>query len=491
MTVKLKAAPIFSDRMVLQRDTSVFVWGTGAEGAVVAAQVGGNRAEATVKDGRWWLSLPPMPAGGPHELTLSSEEDRIVFTDVLFGDVWLAGGQSNMEWSLRDAAESKDAIPNAEHPDIRLLHVPRISYEEPGDEDAAMTWQACTPESAAAFSAVAYFFGGELQRELGVPIGLISCNWGGTSASCWVDQSTLQGDEELRVYWDEHEARMKDFTWEAYEQADREYQQAVNDYVQREREGKTGEELGAYPWPPVYGPKVFYRPCGLYDTMLSKVSPYPLKGFIYYQGESDAHRPALYDKLLEALIRKWRSDWEDAELPFLFVQLPFWDNEGHPDGEAWPLLRESQQKVADRVPHTGMAVALDCGEERDIHPRRKQPIGHRLALVALEKVYGCNVQSSGPKPASARADGNKAVISFEHAGSGLGSGGARLKGFHICGEDGAFLPAEAALSGNTVTVWNENVSKPAAVRYGWANYMEANLYNSHGLPAAPFRMTLS
>nr|WP_273386056.1 sialate O-acetylesterase [Cohnella zeiphila] len=230
------------------------------------------------------------------------------------------------------------------------------------------------------------------------------------------------------------------------------------------------------------------RPNGLYGTMLRKAAPFALKGFLYYQGEGDAHKPLLYDKLLEALIANWRADWGQAELPFLFVQLPAFGCDGDPDGEAWALLRESQAMVAERVPNAFMAVVLDCGEKDDIHPRHKRPVGERLARLAMNRVYGLDVPGNGPVCADIRLGDGRAELRFDHAGSGLAaSDGREPAGFEIAGADGVFVPARAEIAGDRVVLTSPAVPEPRFVRYGWANYTEANLTNAHGLPAGSFR----
>ncbi|QMV43124.1 sialate O-acetylesterase [Cohnella cholangitidis] len=486
MKRKLKMMGMFSDRMVLQRDSLVPIWGEGREGETVTVTCSGVSAEAVVKDGKWHANLPPFGAGGPYALTVQSGDETIVFRDVLFGDVWLAGGQSNMEWRLKDTKGGPEEAARASSPIVRFYDVPRISYEDGLEHPAE--WKSCTSDHAGEFSAVAYYYANELARSLEVPIGVIGCNWGGTSASCWVPKEALAGNDELHAYIDEFQASLDSVGPEERVTEEKRYHEAVAEFNRRQSAGMVGEELGDYPWPPPVSERSFLRPNGLYCTMIRKVVPYGLKGFIYYQGESDAHKPALYDTLLGTLIRTWRSDWGNSELPFLFVQLPGYAHDGKPRGEEWPLLRESQLIVTEQVPHTAMAVVLDCGEENDIHPRDKKPVGERLALVALRSVYGQDVASSGPVFRKAASAGNKLTIKFDSGAGRLVAANGNIVGFEVAGGDGVYVPASATIvSDDSVQVWNDKVAAPVHARYAWANYPEANLVNSAGLPAGPFR----
>lgn len=483
----LRVAAIFSDHMVLQRNKPVLVWGEGLDGTPILVEFAGLRAEGSVVDGLWNVELAPLAAGGPFELSVRCGGEQVKFTDVWVGDVWLAGGQSNMELGLGDCAEAAEALPVAADPQLRLLQVPRITF---GQSPAPrMDWKLCTAEDAAGFSAVAYFFAKKLRTEIDVPIGLISCNWGGTSASAWMDVERLLGDPELRSYVDEFMDQVHSFDEASYQEIIRRYNDRIADYVRREREGASREELGYYPWPPPFHPHSFMRPGGLYQSMLRHVSPYPLKGFIYYQGEADADRSSIYAKLMESMIQNWREDWRDETLPFLFVQLPGFGCNEDPDGESWPLLREAQRQVADRKPHTYMIVSLDCGEELEIHPKQKRPIGERLALTALNRVYGLPVPYRGPRLAGQRIDGNQLILTYDQVEDGLQTSGTQqLSGFEVAGADGMFKKAEARISGNAKVVLQCGlVGQPEYFRYGWANWTDANLSNSIGLPAEPFR----
>ncbi|WP_256758937.1 sialate O-acetylesterase [Cohnella sp. WQ 127256] len=485
MSRMLKVNQIFSDHMVLQRDSVVPIWGEGTEGETVTVSCQGTHVHSVVADGDWKIELPAFGAGGPYELTVESGQESIVFQDVLFGDVWLAGGQSNMEWRLKHSKGGELEIPLADLPKVRFYNVPRVAYEDGLEHHAA--WEICSPETAGEFSAVGYYYAKELEHSLNIPIGIVGCNWGGTSASCWIPEEVLVADTELRAYIDDYKISLNNSTLEARVIEQKQYQEVLAEYNRKESAGLKGEELGNYPWPPL-NEQSFYRPTGLYGTMIRKAAPYGVKGFIYYQGESDAHKPALYDKLLATLIRTWREDWGSLELPFLFVQLPGFAHDGKPDGEEWPLLRESQWIVTERVANTGMSVILDCGEKDDIHPLDKKPVGDRLARVALSSVYGRHdVVSSGPVFRDMTVEAGKVNLRFDCCEGGLATRDGDLIGFQVAGDDSDFVAATASIEGNTVWVWSDTLHNPINVRYAWANYPEANLVNGCGLPAGPFR----
>lgn len=472
--------------MILQRNTEVPIWGTGEEGAVITVEYGGLQAEAVVEAGKWKALLSPMNSVEPCEIIIRSDECELLLSDVLFGDVWLAGGQSNMEYKLAHSAEGAEEIPAAQYSLIRYYEVPKREWENGTEQKGE--WKVCTPADAPMFSAVAYHFAKDVHKEINVPIGIIGCNWGGTSASCWLKEEALTEDEELRVYIDEFQEQLKDFTWDQFNIERKRFDDLIAENARLEAQGVSHEELN-YPWPPPMSPHSFLRPNGLYHTMLEKTAPYALKGFLYYQGESDGNKPLLYNKLLTKLICNWRELWSNEKLPFLFVQLPAFGCDGNPEGEDWALLRESQQLVSNHVSGAAMAVALDCGEEDDIHPRHKRQIGQRLARIALEHVYERPIASSGPTFNGVTFEENIAVVSFDFLELDDRSEGEaqEITGFDLAAADGPYVKAEARVRNGKVEVWSDQVINPCKIRYGWANFTTANLHNRFGLPAAPFR----
>jgi sialate O-acetylesterase len=448
--------PLFGDHMVLQQGITAPVWGTAAAGEEVTVSIAGQRKSARAgADGRWQVKLDPMKPGGPHEMTIGT----VTLKNVMVGEVWVCSGQSNMEWPVRASKNAPEEIAAAAFPQIRLFTVPKKPADTP-QWDVAGTWKECSPESVPGFSAVGYFFGRELHKARNVPIGLIHTSWGGTAAELWTSRRVLEADPEFKPMIEQYEARMKAFA-EASEKA--------------KAEGK------APPKKPGPGP------AQLYNGMIAPLLPYAIAGALWYQGESNAGRAKQYQKLFPAMIRNWRDDWGQGDFPFLFVQLAnYMKRKPEPAESHWAALREAQT-LALSLPKTGMAVIIDIGEEKDIHPRNKQDVGRRLALAARHVAYGEDLVYSGPMYDSMKVEGNKARISFKHAGGGLEARGGKLAGFSIAGEDKVFAWAEARIEGDTVVVWSDKVEKPAAVRYGWADNPECTLYNKEGLPAGPFR----
>jgi sialate O-acetylesterase len=448
--------PLFSDHMVLQQGIPAPVWGTAAAGEEVTVSFAGQKKSARAgADGRWMVKLDPMKPGGPHEMTIGT----VTLKNVLVGEVWVCSGQSNMEWSVKASKNAPEEIAAAAFPLIRLFTVPKKPADTP-QRDVVGSWKECSPESVPGFSAVGYFFGRELHKARNIPIGLIHTSWGGTAAELWTSRRVLEADPEFKPMIEQQEARMKAFA-EASEKA--------------KAEGKAS--------PKKPGP----GPTQLYNGMIAPLLPYAIAGAIWYQGESNAGRAKQYQKLFPAMIKNWRDDWGQGDFPFLFVQLAnFMKRKPEPAESNWAALREAQTMTLS-LPKTGMAVIIDIGDEKDIHPRNKQDVGKRLALAARHVAHGEDLVYSGPMYDSMKVEGNKARIAFKHVGGGLEARGDRLAGFSIAGEDKAFVWAEAKIEGNAVVVWSDKVEKPAAVRYGWADNPECTLYNKEGLPASPFR----
>jgi len=473
---EVKLNGLFTDDAVFQQGIAVPVWGSAKDGEKVTVNFQQQSVTTTAKNGRWLARLQPLKAGGPFTLTVVGE-NTITLTNILVGEVWLCSGQSNMEFPLSRAANAAEAIHAAGDPELRLYTVLRGAADEP-KTDLSSRWKVCTPESAPGFSAVAYFFGRDLRRTLKVPVGLIHSSVGGTPAEAWTDRATLEADPALKQILQRYAETVKNYdpakAEAAHEAALEKHKEAV---AKAKEEGK---KAPAAPRMPESPSRSIRRPCGLYNAMIAPLEPYALAGAIWYQGESNNDRPAEYAKLFPAMIGNWRQVWGQGDFPFLFVQIA-------PYQAMTPELREAQLQSWQRVPHTAMAVITDVGEEKDIHPTKKEPVGARLALAARALAYREKLEYSGPVYASMKADGSRLVLSFTHVGSGLVAQGGDLRGFTIAGEDGKFTPAEAKIEGDTVVVSNSAVPKPVAARYGWANVPEVNLYNKEGLPATPFR----
>jgi sialate O-acetylesterase len=468
---------VLGDHMVIQRGLPVHIWGKAAEGEFVSIEFRGNTRSATADGiGEWNVYLPPGEAGGPFGLTVKAT-NTIRLQDVVVGDVWVASGQSNMEFPVKAVLNAAAEMAGADHSRIRFLHVKNKVGLYPLNDVVAEPWTACTPESVVEFSAVAYFFGRHIQEKLGVPIGLIETSWGGTPAEAWTSQRALAADASLMPVYAEW-ARMNDDTARHQLRRMKELDQWRSAVERAKAEDK---EPPGFPWEPNIDSS--WMPSGLYNAMIAPLTHFPIRGAIWYQGESNAsrERAPLYARLLGTMIQDWRRAWGQGDLPFLFVQLANFNA-----GDArWPELRESQRQTL-ALANTGMAVTIDIGTPDDIHPKNKQDVGLRLALVARAVAYGEKIEYSGPMFRQATPEGNAMRIWFDHTGTGLVARGSDLLGFEIAGDDGKFVPADAIIDGTTVRASSGTVTRPAHVRYGWKDAPRCNLYNVEGLPASPF-----
>lgn len=473
---------VIGDNMVLQRHQRVPIWGTADPGEEVTVTFAGQRVSTTTnRDGHWILRLTALAAGGPHEMTIAGN-NTIRLRNILVGEVWACSGQSNMQWSVRASNNAQEEIAAADYPMIRLLTVPRVPASEPV-ADIEAEWVVCGPETVPNFSAVGYFFGRDIHKELGVPVGLINTSWGGTPAESWTTRSTLEEYPDFAPILDRwNQAR------DNYPEQKKKHEEALAKWKEEAEKAKAeGKQPPRQPGPPLFERKQ-YEPSSLFNGMIAPLIPYAIKGAIWYQGESNAGRAYQYRELFSAMIRDWRREWGQGAFPFLFVQLAnFRAREPEPGESDWAELREAQS-MALKLPKAGQAVIIDIGEAEDIHPKNKQDVGYRLALNALAIAYGRDIVYSGPVYRSMDTDGDTIRLHFDHVGGGLvAKGGGPLKGFAIAGEDRKFVWADAVIDGDTVVVRSDQVARPVAVRYAWANNPECNLYNKDGLPASPFR----
>ena len=633
----LRLPSILGDNMVLQQGMRAPVWGWDAPGQRVTVTIAGQKATAKAgADGRWKVRLRPMKAGGPHEMTVTGSSTRTLH-HILIGEVWVCSGQSNMQMAVRDVANGPAEVRAADHPGIRLFTVANVTAETPQDDllTPAM-WQVCTPQSVELFSAVAYFFGRDLQKALRAPVGLVNSSWGGTVCEAWMSREALEADAAFRPMLDrimppeeyakakpvfdeafrkwEAVARFKDpgnkgfglgwaspdcpmggwtdietpgfwcnvsdekcegavwyrrdievpKAWEgrdlllalgAIDDYDTTYfnnvkvgaigMETPNWWITQRRYTVPGALVKAgratiavrvfddfqggglagpatemrvapvgspereairlngqwkfkveYPIDPATRPPQPPAPLGwgnqncpatLYNSMIRPLIPFGIRGALWYQGESNADRAYQYRRLFPAMIRDWRRRWRQGPMPFLFVQLANWQpRKVMPVESAWAELREAQTMTL-RLPNTGMALAIDIGDAADIHPKNKQDVGRRLALAAKALVYRRKLIYSGPMYAGMTVKGSQVRLRFKHIGGGLAARGGKLRGFAVAGKDRKFVWAEARIEKGAVVVWSDEIAKPVAVRYAWADNPDANLYNKEGLPASPFR----
>jgi sialate O-acetylesterase len=479
---EIRLPHMLSDHAVLQRDRPIHIWGWAMPGAHITAKFQAQTVPAVADSlGAFTLWLAPESAGGPFTLTLSGDGPDLTLSDLLIGDVWFASGQSNMEMPLQGfpgSAVLKDAdkeIAAATNPKLRLLLVDHKGSDIPLN-DIPGTWSLCTPETAAKFSAVAYFYGREIAEKENVPVGLIDSTWGGTPADSWVSMDTLGSHPDLLPAF----AARARFAGEQTDVKARIAAEKSADDAAR----AAGQPLPRHDWHP---DETSWSPAGLYNGMVAPFAPMSIRGFIWYQGETNsAHdRAPYYHALFSSLIRDWRMQFAQGNLPFFFVQISSFNS----PGEDWGRVRDAQRRTL-QLTHTAMAVTLDIGTPDNVHPPDKQTVGHRLALAARHMVYGEDVAFASPlfrqATSELQPDGSVALrVWFDHA-QGLTARGQPIDAFEVAGEDHHFIPAQARIENQTVVVSASAIPHPVYVRYGWMGVMPHNLYNSAGLPASTF-----
>jgi sialate O-acetylesterase len=451
----VKLAGVFGDHMVLQRGVALPVWGWADPGEEVTVTLGGQTKTATAApDGKWSVRFNALQIGEPLKLTATGKKNTVAYSDVLVGEVWLCSGQSNMSMAVKEAANKDVEIAAANYPHIRMCYVEQVPAKEPAANCDAH-WDVCTPQTVARFSATAYYFGRELQRQLNIPIGLINSSWGGTKIQTWTSIKSQEAVPELKPLVDD--LRRREDLYESGK-AKAQYEKRLADWQQAADAAKAGGKpfKDAKPQPPQDWALSRWMPAApgsLYNGMIAPLVPYAIRGTIWYQGEFNAGSP-IYGTQLATLIANWRDDWKQGDFPFIFVQLPnFFPVQTEPSEPVggWALEREQFFNILKTVKNTGMAVAIDIGEAKNIHPLNKQEVGRRVAQWALAR------------------DGDK------------------LTGFAIAGADKKFVWADARIAGDTIVVSSGAVPSPVAVRYAWANNPICNLVNKAGLPASPFR----
>lgn len=478
----VKLPSIFTDHMVLQRDMPVPIWGKAAPGEEVTVEFAGQTKSATADaSGKWMVKLDAMPANAEPQVLKAG---NAAVQDVLIGEVWLASGQSNMEWEMQMKADTKEDIAKADHPTLRLIEIPKTIALTP-QEDVPAAWARSTPESAATFSAVGYHFGLRLLEELKVPVGIIQSAWGGTRIEPWTSLEGLDAVPELKNLAASTRAQLPGS--DAYRVANEKHLEAVEQWGKAARGALDKKQpVPAMPAQPQSLPHSQGSPTALYNAMIHPLVPLAIRGSIWYQGESNHNEGFAYTGKTKALLASWRSAFQNPGLPFYFVQIaPF--QYGAEDAEILPQFWQAQRKCLD-IPHTGMAVISDIGEVPDIHPAHKKEVARRLSLWALANTYGrSEIDPSGPLYASHAIEGNAIRVKFDHAASGLASrDGKPLTDFEIGGSDGIFHPAQTKIEGDSVVVSAAGVPAPRRVRFAWSKLAIPNLMDKDGLTACAF-----
>lgn len=512
----LKTALIFQDHMILQHEKSILFWGITDQKDEICIMVQGKKASGYADaNGKWRIVVGPLHASFREEIVITCGNERKVLSDVQVGEVWLAGGQSNMEFHMRYDENYEEEMKSCNNPDIRFFDYPEVSYigqiDEADYQKNYGKWRKADADNLEWFSAVGYYFAKEIQKNQEVPVGIIGCNWGGTPACAWMDQESIHnggGD----IFLEEYKTVLESLDMNSYEQefaqnpgnwkvdpfADLFSEMMMRGYsIDIIMEKLTGQKLDLSDvdfsaFTPAVGPKYERRPMGLYESMLKQLAPFGIRGFIYYQGETDGDtHPECYDTLFPALIECWRKLWKE-KLPFLFVQLAPFGKWMACDGVPYAMIREAQQKTSETVENVGMAVISDVGMEWDIHPKKKQPVGYRLALQAENKVYGQDVICEAPILTEAKRKDSQLILKFENVGEGLH---LMDKDVTISGMKLYIGREEANLSGIEIEIKNDTVilydmrteMTEGYIIFGEGGWYSINLYNSAEIPVRPCR----
>ncbi len=491
---------LFSDGLVFQQGKPLSIWGWAAPDEDVSIQFAGQtRAARADLDGKWRVILDPLPANAtPQEMKVNGK-NSLILKNLLIGEVWICSGQSNMQWTVSQAANPQQEVEAANFPQIRMFNVERVTAMSPVD-DVKGSWKEANPGNVGQFSAVGYFFGRHLHQVLKVPVGLINTSWGGTRVEAWTSRESLEERpcaaqmlsdwDGIRQSWDAAAENAK------HEVAKAEWQAQVQK-IKKDNVGLSADKQvqpPPAPRPPDDPNKTPHHPAVLFNAMIAPLIPYSIQGAVWYQGESNQKRAFQYQELLPNMINDWRTRW-NSEFSFYIVQLAAYGNSlpvtkdpGLPD--TWAELQEAQYLTSITLPRCGLVVTNDIGEEKDIHPKNKQEVGRRLALWALAHDYGrTNTVFSGPMLRNAVVEGGRVRIQLDHVGGGLKTrDGGELKHFQIAGQDQKWAWAEAKIEGSEIVVSSSAVPNPVGVRYAWAAWPEgANLINAEGLPASCFR----
>lgn len=487
-------ALVFQNSMVLPRDKEIPIWGTASPNTMVFVDFAGQKEKAKADaNGKWMVKLKPIQTSKtPEILCISDGNESLELRDILVGDVWLAAGQSNMEWPLRLEAHAGTELPNTNHPRIRFLNLGYAGQNYPtrafgkdvldrynSKDFFRGSWQTCNPLDARNFSAVAYYFAVNLNQKLDIPVGIIQMAVGGSPTESWISSDAMAKDQALQP--------ILKGDWVKNPVLDAWCQKRAMENI------STGLKANEAP-KDENGPLHPFKPSFLWNYGIKGLIPFPIKGAIWYQGESNSlslPRVLQHEQLFKLLVSDWRKQWGLGDFPFYFCQISSIGTEKGYLSHHWPEFRDSQRRMATEMPNTGMAVTSDLGHRSDVHPTNKKEVGRRLALCALAKTYQKNVPQGGPEPKTILQKGNSLEISFDNTLESLKTADGKAPiSFEIAGEDGVFFAAEAVLEKATIRLSSPKVQKPVSVRYGWRPFSEGNLINSAGLPASTFYISM-
>lgn len=485
---EIKLPAVIGDHMVLQQKLTDPIWGWDTPGAKITVTFAGLTKTAVAgTDGKWLVKLDPLPANDlPQTITISDGSQTIEVKDVLIGEVWMCSGQSNMGFQVRDDWNADVELAAANFPKLRLLYVPHVGTQELQNHFKSQ-WNPTTPKTAATFSAVGFFYGRYLHQILGVPVGLIDNSWGGSAAEAWVRRSSLESDPRFAALM---ERTVKDEAYKQSEKAEADYAGELKKCEAAVAEAKTnGLPAPRKPQSPKEWLAGNARPANIFNGVVNPTRGYGIKGVIWYQGESNASRPAEYAELFPFLIEQWRKEWNQGDFPFYWVQLANYQKQESLPGESnWAELRESQTKTLV-LTNTGQAVIVDLGEGKNIHPKNKHDVAARLVRWALVNDYGFKFPYRSPELKKLLVENGKMIVWFDCFGSKLRSFGVdEAEGFAVCGSDKIWHWATGKVLGaDRVELNCKEVPNPVAVRYAWANNPVCNLTSLEGLPVTPFR----
>jgi len=491
LSAKLKLPVIFSDGAVLQQETGAKIWGWSDAGVSVTASFDGkNLTTKAASDGSWSVTFPGLKANAKgQELKVTNGKDNVLVKDVLIGEVWLASGQSNMEWRVSNSDGAKEEIANTKDPLLRVFVSANAATATP-QNDWSGSWERTQPDKTGSFTAVGYYFGKKIRAEVGVPVGVIECSWGGKPVEAFTSESALKALPEAKGLLERKAKALAAWKPKAANATFEKQKEAYRQKLKAWKKDKKGRQPRGprKPEDPAVNPSM---PSTIYNGMIAPIVGYGARGALWYQGESNANKGSAtaYEELLGCMIKDWRTRW-GSDLAFYYVQLANYRQPSTQPGieSDWVIVQDEMRRALKSIPHSGMAIINDIGAANDIHPRNKKDVGDRLARWSLAQEYGKTGHViSGPLYAGAEKNGEKMVISFEHADGLKSRDGGPLKRFEIAGEDGVWHWAQAKLEEGKVIVWNDKIQKPSKVRYAWAENPEgANLVNKAGLPASCF-----